>query len=110
PTATGAQPPPDTAPQPSTKPAEGSQPVTETPAAGSSELPAGSFWQVMAVRQTDADSVRQSLKDKGFPVVLTPSPNGLTRVLVGPYADNQTFGRAKTDLENAGMHPVRFRP
>jgi cell division septation protein DedD len=73
------------------------------------ELPAGSFWQVMAVGQTDADAVRQTLKDKGFPVLLTPGPNNLTRVLVGPYADNQTLGRAKTDLENAGMHPVRFK-
>jgi cell division septation protein DedD len=103
------------APQPTTQPAQGSAPVVEqqpagaAPAAANAELPPGSFWQVMAVGQSDADAVRQTLKDKGFPVVLTPGPNNLTRVLVGPYADTTTLGRAKTDLENAGMHPVRFR-
>jgi cell division septation protein DedD len=64
----------------------------------------------MAVGTTDAEAVKQTLKDKGFPVVLTPGPNNLTRVLVGPFADTQTLGRAKTDLENAGVHPVRYRP
>ena len=106
-----------TGPQPSTQPAQGSQPAADAAPASDSpaavtgtELPAGSYWQVMAVREADADSVRQTLKDKGFPVVLTPAPNNLTRVLVGPYADAQSYGRAKTELENAGVHPMRFRP
>jgi len=105
-----------TGPQPSTQPAQGSPsgeaaPVSEAPAAVvGKELPAGSYWQVMAVREADADSVKQTLKDKGFPVVLTPGTNNLTRVLVGPYTDPQAFGRAKTELENAGVHPMRFRP
>ena len=106
----------DGPPHPSTQPAQDPQspPPPPAPAApngpvNGAELPAGSFWQVMAVGQTDADAVRQTLKDKGFPVVLTPGPNNLTRVLAGPYADNAAFGRAKTDLENAGMHPVRFK-
>ena len=63
----------------------------------------------MAVGETAAEAVRQSLKDKGFPVLLTPGRNNLTRVLVGPYSETSTLGRAKTDLENAGMHPVLFR-
>jgi cell division septation protein DedD len=105
----------DTGPQPSTQPAQGSPPAEAppaNPAAGpaGTELPAGSYWQVMAVGTTDAEAVKQTLKDKGFPVVLTPGPNNLTRVLVGPFADTQTLGRAKTDLENAGVHPVRYRP
>ena len=29
------------------------------------------------------------------------------RVLVGPFRDTQSMGKAKTDLENAGFHPVR---
>ena len=105
-----------TGPQPSTQPAQGSPsteaaPVSEAPAAvAGNDLPAGSYWQVMAVREADADSVKQTLKDKGFPVVLTPGTNNLTRVLVGPYTDAQAFGRAKTELENAGVHPMRFRP
>jgi len=113
-TPAGQQPPADAGPQPSTQPAQGSPPVAETqpagtPAGAGSELPPGSFWQVMAVGSADADAVRQTLKDKGFPVVLTPGPNNLTRVLVGPYAATATLGRAKTDLENAGIHPVRFK-
>jgi cell division septation protein DedD len=63
----------------------------------------------MAVGQETAEAMRQTLKDKGFPVVLTPGPNSLTRVLVGPYSDNALLGRAKTDLENAGIHPLRFK-
>ena len=73
------------------------------------ELPAGSFWQVMAVGQSTAEAVQLTLKNKGFPVVLTPGTNNLTRVLVGPYTDNAALGRAKTDLEEAGMHPLRFK-
>jgi cell division septation protein DedD len=49
----------------------------------------------------------QTLKDKGFPAALSPGPNNLTRVLVGPYTDTAAMGRAKTALENAGFHPVR---
>jgi hypothetical protein len=58
----------------------------------------------MAIRQPEAEAMRQTLKDKGFPAVLSPGPNNLTRVLVGPYSDTQSFGRAKTDIENAGFH------
>jgi cell division septation protein DedD len=63
----------------------------------------------MALGQSAAEAMRQTLKDKGFPVMLTPGRNSLTRVLVGPYSDTATLGRAKTDLENAGMHPVMFK-
>ena len=118
PTATPAAPPtpPDAGPQPSTQPAQDPQapPPSPLPAApagplAGADLPPGSYWQVMAVGEADAEAVRQTLKDKGFPIVLTPGPNNLTRVLVGPFADTATLGRAKTDLENAGMHPVRFK-
>ena len=49
----------------------------------------------------------KALKDKGFPTTLSPGPNNLMRVLVGPYADTQSMGKAKTDLENLGFHPFR---
>jgi len=108
---------PNAPPQPTTQPVQGTQPAVEqqptgatpAPAANTPELPAGNFWQVMAVDQASAEAVRQTLKDKGFPVVLAPGPNSLTRVLVGPYTDNALYGRAKTDLEAAGIHPVRFK-
>jgi hypothetical protein len=105
-------------PHPSTQPAQASQPATGEKAAaapattgvvGASELPPGSFWQAIAVKPEVAEAIRQTLKDKGFPVSLTPGSSNLTRVLVGPYSDNSAYGRAKTDLENAGFRPVRYK-
>ena len=114
-----AQPAADGSPQPSTQPARdpnaapATAPVPAPALSGlvpSAGLPPGSFWQLMAIRQPEAEAMRQTLKDKGFPAVLSPGPNNLTRVLVGPYSDTQSFGRAKTDLENAGFQPpVRYR-
>ena len=64
----------------------------------------------MAVAQTDADLISKTLKDKGFPVMLSQGPNNLIRVLVGPYTDVQAMGKAKIDLENAGfLHPFRYQ-
>jgi cell division protein FtsN len=111
---------PNAPPQPTTQPVQAATPpvVDQQPAgsalanatgAASPDLPAGSYWQVMALGQSAAEAMRQTLKDKGFPVVLTPGRNNLTRVLVGPYSDTSTLGRAKTDLENAGIHPVIFK-
>ena len=120
--ATGPQPPPDAAPQPTTQPATqpaqapppsvAEKPAAPPPATGivaSSELPAGSFWQVLAVKPEVAEAMRQTLKDKGFQVSLTPGTNNLTRVLVGPYGDSPSLGRAKTELETAGFRPVRYK-
>jgi cell division septation protein DedD len=67
----------------------------------------GSYWQVLATAsQTSAEAMRQTMKDKGFPASLQPGPNNLIRVLIGPYTDKQSLGRAKTELENVGVHPV----
>lgn len=123
-----AQPPADTAaaappaaseapPQPTTQPAR-ETPARTAPApspapSGNSAAPAtltpGTYWQAIAVPQADAEVVATGLKEKGFPVVLTPGSKNLTRVLVGPYGDKQALGRAKTDLENAGFHPFLFK-
>lgn len=76
----------------------------------SADLPPGSFWQLAAIHQPEAEAMRQTLRDKGFPAVLSPGPNNLTRVLVGPFGDTQSFGKAKTQLEDAGFQPpVRYR-
>jgi cell division septation protein DedD len=61
----------------------------------------------MAVQQPDADLMVKTLKDRGFPAFLSQGPNNLMRVLVGPYNDTQSMGKAKTDLENAGFRPIR---
>ena len=105
-------------PQPATRPAQGSQPAAaeksaEAPASpgivAASEVPPGLFWQVLAVKPEVAEAIRQTLRDKGFQVSLTPGTSNLTRVLVGPYNDSPSLGRAKTALETAGFQPVRYR-
>ncbi len=83
--------------------------AASAPAAGASGLAlqepaAGSYWQVMAIANREsAQTLVQTLKDKGFPAMISPGPNNLTRVLVGPYSDTASMGRAKTELENAGF-------
>ena len=130
--AAGQQPPPDAPPQPTTKavddpasiaPAANAAPTGNAatpvnaapqtvPASGiisADDLPAGSYWQAIAVKPSVAEAIRQTLRDKGFQVSLTPATATLTRVLVGPYGDTTALGRAKTDLESAGFQPVRYK-
>src|SRR6185369_16470163 len=119
PDAAAGQTPTEAAPQPTTQPTtQPSQPAAaekpaEAPASTgvvtSAELPPGSFWQVVAVKPEVAEAMRSTLKDKGFQVTLTPGTNNLTRVLVGPYNDSPSLGRAKTELETAGFRPVRYK-
>lgn len=99
-----------TAPAPSREAAATAPPAPAdaTPTAAPADAPPGSYWQVIATsNRTAAEALQQSLKDKGFPATLGPGPNNLVRVLVGPYSDTQSMGRAKTQLEAAGLHPVR---
>lgn len=101
-----------TPPEPTTRPAQDSAPAPAprpAPVAVSpADAPPGTCWQVLAtVNQESARDLVQTLKDKGFPAALSPGPNNLTRVLVGPYTDTAAMGRAKTALEKAGFQPVR---
>jgi cell division septation protein DedD len=108
--------PADSSPHPTTQPSQGSEPppapvsTSATGLVSPEDLPTGNFWQVMAGAQPQAENLRITLKDHGFPVILSPGSKGLTRVLVGPYGDTQSFAKAKTELENAGMGPVRYKP
>lgn len=108
PSAAEAPPPP---PQPTTQPSRDTAPAAPAPAPAPADPPQaapGSFWQVFATKnQESARDLLQTLKDKGFPAQLSPGPDNLTRVLVGPYSDTATMGRAKTALESAGFRPVR---
>ncbi|MGA9626375.1 MAG: SPOR domain-containing protein, partial [Bryobacteraceae bacterium] len=100
---------PERGPQPGTPPAAPTV-AANPPAAPPVETVPGSYWQVLATAsQTSADVMRQTMKDKGFPASLQPGPNNLIRVLIGPYTDKQSLGRAKTELENAGVHPVLMK-
>ncbi len=106
---------PASAPQPTaTQPAQ----PTEQPAAKAATPPpvaaapaepvAGeNYLQVTSVKQDVAETVARTLKEKGFPAVLSPGPPGKTRVLVGPYPDLGKLGQAKADLERLGFSPFR---
>ena len=117
-TASGTQP-ADAPPQPTTQaaqssapPAQPAQPAPQAETTGivaSGDLPAGSFWQVIAVKAEVAEAMRSTLKAKGFQVSLTQGTNNLTRVLVGPYSDTASMGKAKAELESAGFRPVRYK-
>jgi cell division septation protein DedD len=73
-----------------------------------SETPQGTYWQVSAIANQDAArALQQTIKDMGLPVTLSQGPNNFTRVLVGPYRDTATMARVKTQLENAGLSPVK---
>ena len=68
----------------------------------------GTYWQVSAIANLDAArALQQTIKDMGLPVTLSQGPNNFTRVLVGPYSDTATMARVKTQLENAGLSPVK---
>jgi hypothetical protein len=101
--------PAEAAAKPTTQPARdvpaAAPPPAPAPAAAPEAVP-GTYWQVIAVPQAQAEIVAKALKDKGFPTSLGQGPNNLVRVLVGPYPDTQSLGEAKSKLENAGFHPI----
>jgi hypothetical protein len=112
-------PPADSTPQPTTQPSQEPQPPARTAQSAPSstgglvspeELPAGNFWQVIAGSPNTAEVMGKTLRDHNFPVILSPAPKGLVRVLVGPYPDTQALGKAKTELEGVGMRAVRYKP
>jgi cell division septation protein DedD len=107
-----AQQPAEAQPQPTTQPArelqQAAPPAKAAVTAAAATFPpppnSGSFWQITATSNKDsAQDLLQTLQNKGFPASLRTDSNNLIHVLVGPYNDKQTFAKAKTELENAGM-------
>jgi cell division septation protein DedD len=96
-------------PQPATQPAlqTDSKAATPPPAAPAPIEPAAgeTYLQVTAVKPDVAETVAKTLRDKGFPAVLSPGPTRMTRVLVGPYTDLAKLGQAKAELERLGFSP-----
>jgi penicillin-binding protein 1B len=71
----------------------------------------GMYWQVLATKdQASARAMQQTLKNMGLAALLSGGPNGMTRVLVGPYTDNDAMTRVKTQLANIGLHPLKSTP
>jgi len=99
PTTQAAQPPVAKTEPPPPAPAAPTAPATVEPAPGETYL------QVTAVKPDVAETVAKTLKDKGFPAVLSPGPPGKMRVLVGPYTDLAKLGHAKAELERLGFAP-----
>ena len=86
---------------------ESGSPATSSGVVTVSPGPGTMYLQVAAAAQPQAGVVVDTLKQKGFPALLTHGPNPtLFRVMVGPYADAAALGKAKADLENAGFHPL----
>ena len=105
-------------PAPAPKPAQASPSAksataTKThPGLGEPLIPKGKIMlQVAAVlHQDDALALAQALQKKKFPaVVLPPSADKYYRVQVGPYADNQSAGNARKDLEANGFKSITKR-
>jgi cell division septation protein DedD len=113
------QPPPDSpAPAPAqAEPGTATQPEREAnpdavqkadEPATAPEAAAGTYWQVGVMARADAArTLFQTVKDMGLPATLSPGPNNMTRVLVGPYHDKASLAKVKTQLENAGLRPVQ---
>jgi cell division septation protein DedD len=69
--------------------------------------PGHTYLQVSAVKRPAADSIVQTLKDKGFPALLGESSKPeLFRVLVGPYSETEGLAKAKSDLKSMGFDAV----
>src|SRR5271157_1196598 len=91
------------------EPAKAAPPAKGAAASASSEAPSGTFWQVTAkANKESAQATLKILKERGFSAYLTPGPNNLTRVLVGPYKDTPSKAKAKTDLEAMGFKPIKL--
>jgi cell division protein FtsN len=88
-------------------PRESARPASTSGAVAVNPGPGNMYLQVAAAAQPQAGVVVDTLKQKGFPALLAQGPNAtLFRVMVGPYADASTLGKAKADLENAGFKPL----
>ena len=97
----------DTQVEVSTPPPRGSARPSTSGAVAVNPGPGNMYLQVAAAAQPQAGVVVDTLKQKGFPALLAQGPNAtLFRVMVGPYADASTLGKAKADLENAGFKPL----
>ena len=77
-----------------------------SPPAGVTEPQPGTYWQVKVIAPAQAELSRSCSEIKGFRVSLSPGTRNLTRVLVGPYRDRESLGRAKSSLQGSGFHQV----
>lgn len=84
-------------------------PSTTQPALAPQPAPAASYLQTYAGTHAAAETFANTLKQRGFPTLLSPGPQGKTRVLVGPYADLGRLAQARAELERLGVSAFRQR-
>jgi tetratricopeptide (TPR) repeat protein len=87
----------------------GNQPASASPGPRrvSGQFPdTESFWQVTGDGNATAKALVSQLRDKGFGAKLVGTPEAVW-VMVGPYSNKQALDKAKADLEDAGIHPLR---
>lgn len=94
------EPAPTTPTEPASAPAEGAILHVTQPESGET------FLQVVATARADAETVAVALGKDNLHVRLSPAPNGLIRVLVGPTKDAADLARLRNVLEGKGFHPI----
>ena len=77
------------------------KPAAEKPA---DAAPSGTYLQLAATSQREADIEVEILRNKGFKAMAAeiPEKRGTFRVLVGPLGESN-LGKTKSDLQNAGF-------
>ena len=67
----------------------------------------GTFLQVVATKQPEANQVVAKLAAKGFPASLSPVPDStLLRVIVGPLGDAAAISKTRDGLQAEGYKPI----
>jgi len=91
-------------PEPVKAPPERKAEKTAPPVPASNEPASGTYLQLAATTQHEANLVAEKLRKKGFKTVVAevPEKHGLFRVLVGPLGDGNV-NRTKTDLQSSGF-------
>lgn len=70
--------------------------------------PGEQYLQVAALDMEAAIKLRDTLRNRGFPAAIAPSPRPeLFRVLVGPFKSSGELNRTLADLHRAGFRPIR---
>jgi len=74
------------------------------------EPPSGTTWlQVVATTRPDAQIIAETLTRRHFGTQVSPGPNGLFRVLVGPAKNSAGVSDLRTKLEAAGFRNPMVR-
>ncbi|MBK5295251.1 MAG: SPOR domain-containing protein [Acidobacteriia bacterium] len=70
-------------------------------------LPSGTYLQVAATKQAEAELLADVLRKQGFPAATEPVPESvLIRVIVGPLKDSAAITSTRTGLEGAGFKSI----